>query len=385
MRCMRVLIAGLGVVGAMAAWRLARMGHEVIGFEQFGLDHDRGSSYGDSRIVRRVYPDPLYTNLMADAYPLWDELQARFPDEELFCRAGGLYCGPMGHPLIGQALEALKASGVEHELLNAVQVAQRYPAFSLAPDECAIYEPSMGYARASRCVRASARLARSQGADLREHTPIADIDTDAGGVRVTTQAGEVVAGDRLLLAAGPWTGPYLARFGVSVPLIVTRQAYIHLEPRKDAELFTSGRFPVWIDAATNYYGFPRLGDVDGVKIALHEHGEATTPQDADRHVHEAEIEATRAYALRRFPSLGDTVTYANVCLYTNTPDEDFIIDAVPGLPHTFVTAGLSGHGFKFAPLLGQILADLASDNPIAYDLTRFRIDRFVEKPSMLLS
>ncbi len=379
------MIAGLGVVGAMAAWRLARMGHEVIGFEQFGLDHDRGSSYGDSRIVRRVYPDPLYTNLMADAYPLWDELQAHASDEELFCRAGGLYCGPAGHPLIGQALEALEASGVEHELLNAAQVEQRYPAFTLALDECAIYEPSMGYARASRCVRVGARLARSQGATLWEHTPIAHIDADTNGVRVTTQAGEIITGDRLLLTAGPWTGPYLARLGVSVPLIVTRQAYIHLEPRRHAEWFTSGRFPVWIDAATNYYGFPRLGDVDGVKIALHEHGEATTPQDVDRTVHDEEIEATRAYARGRFPDLSDAVTYAKLCLYTNTPDEDFILDAVPGLPHTFVAGGLSGHGFKFAPLLGQILADLAAGNPMAYDLTRFRMDRFVEKPSPLLS
>lgn len=375
---MRVLIVGLGVVGAMAAWRLARMGHEVIGFEQYGLDHDRGSSYGDSRIVRRVYPDPLYTNLMADAYPLWDELQAHASDEELFCRAGGLYCGPVGHPLIGQALNALEVSGVEHELLNAAQVAKRYPAFALAPDECAIYEPSMAYARASRCVRVGARLARSHGASLREHTSIADIHADADGVRVTTLAGETIAGDRLLLSTGPWTGPYLARIGVSVPLIVTRQAYIHLEPRKDAELFTSGRFPVWIDAATNYYGFPRLGDVGGVKIALHEHGEATTPQDADRSIRDAEIEATRAYARHRFPSLSDTVTYAKVCLYTNTPDEDFILDALPGLPHIFVAGGLSGHGFKFAPLLGQTLADFAVGNPMAYDLTRFRINRFVE-------
>lgn len=382
---MRVLIAGLGVVGAMAAWRLARMGHNVIGFEQFGLDHDRGSSYGDSRIVRRVYPDRGYTSLMADAYPLWDELQGCAHGEELFCRAGGLYCGPAGHPLIGQALSALEASGVEHELLDARQVERRYPAFTLAPGECAVYEPSMGYVRASRCVRAASRLARTCGATLREHTPIADIYADANGVRVTTQAGEVVEGDRLLLAAGPWTGPHLARLGVSVPLAVTRQAYIHLEPRCNAALFATGRFPVWIDAATNYYGFPRLGDVAGVKIALHERGEVTTPQDADRHVHEQEIEATRAYARRRFPTLSDTVTYAKVCLYTNTPDEDFIIDAVPGLPHTFVAGGLSGHGFKFAPLLGQILADLVGDNPTAYDLKRFRINRFVEKPSLLLS
>ena len=373
---MRVLIVGLGVVGAMAAWRLARAGYEVVACEQYGLDHDRGSSYGDSRIIRRVYPDPLYTNLMADAYPLWDELQAHFPDEELFCRSGGLYCAPGGHPLLGQALTALAASGAHHEVLDAEQVTRRYPAFHLACDEQAVFEPSMGYARASRCVRAAAHLARQAGADLREHTAVADIQADDNGVRVTTRTGETLHADRLLLTAGPWTGPYLKRYGVSLPLIVTRQAYIHLEPRHDANAFLTGQFPVWIDAATNYYGFPRLGDVPGVKIALHERGETTTPDDADRAIRADEIATTLRYAQRRFPDLSDTVSYAKVCLYTNTPDEDFILDAVPGLPHTFIVAGLSGHGFKFAPLLGQILADLAADNLMRYDLTRFRIGRF---------
>ena len=231
----------------------------------------------------------------------------------------------------------------------------------------------MGYARASRCVRTAARLARQQGATLHEHTPVARIEADANGVHVTTQAGGIVAGDRLLLTAGPWTGPRLADFGVSVPLVVTRQAYVHLEPTSHAEAFAVGRFPVWIDASTNFYGFPRLGDVPGVKLALHEHGIVTTPETVEREVTEADSETIRRYAHTRFPWLGDAVVYSKVCLYTNTPNEDFIIDAVPGLPHTFVVGGLSGHGFKFTPLLGQILADLATGTPIAYDLARFRL------------
>ena len=373
---MRVLILGIGGVGAMAAWRLALAGHEVIGFEQFGLDHDRGSSYGDSRIVRRVYPDALYTGLMADAYALWDELQAQTIGE-LFRRAGGVFCGPAQHPLVLQAQAALQTGGVEHEVLDAQECGRRFPAFRLAPDEVAVWEPSMGYARASRCVRTAAQLAREKGAILREHTPISHIAADASGVRVTTQAGEVVAGDRLLITAGPWTGPRLAEFGVSVPLVVTRQAYAHLEPATHADAFDTGRFPVWIDAATNFYGFPRLGDVvPGVKIALHEHGAITTPETVERGVTEADTETIRSYARTRFPWLGDRVVYSKVCLYTNTPTEDFIVDAVPGLPHTFVVGGLSGHGFKFTPLLGQILADLAVGTLVSYDLSRFRITRF---------
>ena len=373
---MRVLIIGAGGVGAMAAWRLAAAGQEVVAFEQFGVDHDRGSSYGDSRIVRRVYPDPLYTSLMADAYELWDELQAQSPYEELFLRAGGVFAGPRSHPLIQQAQDALWTSGVDYEVLDRAECTRRFPAFVLENDEVAIYEPSMGYARASNSVRAAARLAKQQGARFQENTPIVGIAANTNGVQVTTAAGETILGDKLLLTAGAWTGPKLAELGIRVPLVVTRQPYIHLQPARHGEQFGVGRFPVWIDAGANFYGFPQLGDVRGVKIGLHNRGETTTPDTVSRDVTDADIQSTLQYAIRRFPWLGEQVVYSKVCLYTNTPNEDFILDAVPGLPHTFVVGGLSGHGFKFTPLLGQILADMAQDKPIDYDLSRFRLARF---------
>lgn len=391
---MRVLIIGVGGVGAMAAWRLALAGQEVVAFEQFGIDHDRGSSYGDSRIVRRVYPDALYTNLMADAYELWDELQVQSPDEELFLRAGGVFVGPRQHPLIQQAQDALRASGVDYEVLDRAECSRRFPAFVLNEDEAAVYEPSMGYARASNCVRAAVRLAKQHGAAFWENTPIERIVSDNNGVRISTAAGQTIYGDRLLLTAGPWTGPKLTELGVQlsfrkkaarisntpratpIPLKVTRQTYIHLRPAQQAERFGVGAFPVWIDADTNFYGFPQMGNIPGVKIGLHDRGVITTPETVSREVTDADIASTLQYAAQRFPWLGREVAYSKVCLYTNTPDEDFILDAVPGLPHTFVVGGLSGHGFKFTPLLGQILADLAQDKPVSYDLSRFRLARF---------
>lgn len=401
---MRVLTVGVGAVGAMATWRLAQSGQEVLAFEQFTLDHDRGSSYGESRIVRRVYPDPLYTKLMADAYGLWDELQGHFPQQELFRRAGGLFFGRADNPLIAQAKEALKENKVASEVLDAVECSRRFPAVALRPEEVALFEPSMAYARASRCVLAAAQLAKQNGATIFENSAIINIAADSSGVRVTTQEGKTFEGDRLLLTAGPWTGPYLAKLGINVPLIVTRQTYIHLEPRgnlnskdvgkmdanyfdshpndlnqkvgSDSDIFQPGRFPIWIDADTNFYGFPQLGDVPGVKIALHVKGVATTPELVDRHVTEADVDAIRHYARQRFPLLSETVVYSKVCLYTNTPDEDFIIDELPDFPNTYLIGGLSGHGFKFAPLLGQILTDLAQGKPLSYDLTRFRLTRF---------
>src|SRR5579871_6765454 len=331
---MRVVIVGAGGVGAMAAWRLAKAGVEVIALEQFRLDHDRGSSYGDSRIVRRVYPDLLYTGLMADAYTLWDELQAQTPDP-IIVRAGGVFYGPADHPAVLEAQQALAAGGVEYEVLDAAESGRRFPALALQTGEVAVYEPSMGYARASLCVRAAARLARQHGAVIREECAIVEIEPggrETGGVRVKTQAGETIAADRLVLTAGPWAGPMLTRLGMQIPLVVTRQAYIHLRPAQHADAFEVGRFPVWIDAAVFGYGFPLLADAPGVTIGLHYHRTPTTPDTVDREVSEEDRDAVRRFAAVRFPWLSGEVVYEKVCLYTNTPDEDFVIDTLPGIP-----------------------------------------------------
>ncbi|HLV80895.1 MAG TPA: N-methyl-L-tryptophan oxidase [Chthonomonadaceae bacterium] len=381
----RVIIVGVGGIGAMAAWQLAQAGHEVVALEQFSLDHDRGSSYGDSRIVRRVYADALYTALMADAYPLWDTLQAQFPDEELFRRAGGIFFGPADHPQVRAAQEALETSQVEYEALGPAACARRFPAVVLQPEEVALYEPSMGYARASLCVRAAATLARRYGAQIREETAVAAIQTGPGGqgVRVTTPHGENLEADRLLLTSGPWLGPLLESLGVTLPLAVTRQPYVHLLPDSHAADFEVGRFPVWIDAVVEAYGFPRMGALPGVKIGLHRGGAAATPENVDRNVHEEDYAGPRRYAARRFPWLSPQVAYAKVCLYTNTPDEDFLIDSVPGLPDVFLLGGCSGHGFKFTPLLGRIGAALAAGAPVPYDLSRFRLARFASNQAAL--
>jgi glycine/D-amino acid oxidase-like deaminating enzyme len=150
-----------------------------------------------------------------------------------------------------------------------------------------------------------------------------------------------------------------------------RKTYVHLEPERNLENFEAGRFPVWIDADSLAYGFPRLGEVPGVKIALHGGGDVVTPETVERAVLESDRAALHEYAARRFPDLSGRVVYEKVCLYTNTPDEDFIIDAVPGLPGAFFIGGLSGHGFKFGPLLGEIALGLLSDATMAYDLSRF--------------
>lgn len=380
---MRVLIIGVGGVGAMAAWRLAQEGHEVVALEQFRVDHDLGSSYGDSRIVRRVYPDSLYTALMADSYTLWNELErlhsSRSDGERLVNWCGGVFFGPQGDLQVAAAQRALEVNHVPYAVWTAADQAEHFPALRLEADEIALSEPSMGFAYASRCVRAAVAIARELGAQILEETAVAGIERHGSGVAVTTRVGARFEADRLLIAAGAWTQPLLASLGVQIPLVVTRQVVVHLEPQQQrAESFEIGRLPVWIDAAANAYGFPyiRDGQAGGVKIALHDQGEATTPETVNRSVTEADLEAVRQIARRRFPDLSERVIYAKVCLYSNTPDADFVIDTVPGFPEITFVSACSGHGFKFTPLLGKIAGALVTGQPILYDLSRFRLNRF---------
>jgi monomeric sarcosine oxidase len=372
---MRVLIVGAGIVGAMTAWHLARAGHEVLVFEQFDLDHDWGSSYGDSRVVRRVYSDPFYTRLMADAYPLWEEFQSYWGDE-LFTQVGGIFFGPPEHREMREAESALRLSKVDYERLEAAECARRFPAFKIRSDEIALFEPSMGYARASQCVRAATSLAQSHGARFHFQTPIASMQRSGESIQLTTATGEVFNGDRLLICAGSWTAPLLARLNISLPLQVVRKTYLHLQPARNEANFEAGRFPVWIDAASFAYGFPRLGHTPGIKLAFHIGGEVTTPEEAKRELTEDDRRPLLEYAAARFPDLSSRIVYEKVCLYTNTPDEDFIIDQIPGLPGAFIVGGTSGHGFKFGPLFGTIAQEILMDNVVPYDLSRFSLSRF---------
>jgi monomeric sarcosine oxidase len=370
---MRIAVLGLGGVGTAAARYLAAAGHEVVGFERFRLDHDRGSSYGGSRIIRKVYPDALYASLMEAAYPLWHDLEQECGDA-LFLRCGGFFFGPEGHPEMTATEGALQQVGVPYERLSAAQAHDRFTPFRLRPDEYGIFEPESGLLRASRCVLANARGARALGAELREGARVEALEP--GGAGVTLRAdGRSETFDRVVVTAGPWTGALLAPW-VRLPLQVTRQQYAHFEIRGDRAAFAPDRFPVWIDMAELCYGFPEHDGIPGAKIAYHLPGAPHDPDSPDREPHAADDEALRAYAERRLPAATGPVTLHKVCLYTMTPDEDFIVDRLPGEARVVFVGGLSGHGFKFTVLLGQLAATLAQDQEPVHDLSRFRLDRF---------
>lgn len=356
-------VVGAGIVGTCAAWRLAAAGARVTVFERFALDHDRGSSYGDSRIVRRFYDDPRYTRLMTHAYPLWRELE-RESGRELLLTAGGLYIAPQDHPRLAAALDGMRAVGVRTSVLEGAQLRRRFPQFVFAEDEAGMIDADAGILLASACVKAAAAAAQARGVTFEFGRPLQGLDDAA-----------LRGFDAVVVCAGPWSAKLFQAYGM--PLSPTKQQYVVLAPARDAAAFALGSFPVWIDAATSWYGFPMHGNVRGAKIACHAFGPTIDPDDPSREPDPAVTGEIRAYARRRLPALAEgEAIYTKVCLYTVTPDEDFIVDALPDRPGWFAIAGLSGHGFKFGPLLGSIAADLALRRPIAVDISGFSLRRF---------
>lgn len=369
----RIAVLGAGGVGSAAARFLAREGHAVVVLEQFERDHDRGSSYGSSRIIRKTYTDGFYTGLMGEAYPLWDELE-REAGEELFSRCGGLFFGPTEHPELVAIRGALRGNGVPFEELEPAACARRFPGLRLLPGESGVFEREAGFLRASACVRANLRLAEAEGAQVRAHTGVEALEPGAGGVVLRLAGGERLEFDRVVVAAGPWTARLLAG-SVALPFQVTRQVYCHFEPQGQGAEFGAERFPVWIDFATNFYGFPSDGRLPGVKVAWHETGEPVEPERVDREVRESDREPLRRYCTGHLPGLSPRVVFEKVCLYTMSPDKDFVVDRLPGEPRVVLVGGLSGHGFKFTVLLGRIAAWMAMDRQVPWDLSRFSLAR----------
>ncbi|CEK20155.1 N-methyl-L-tryptophan oxidase [Chthonomonas calidirosea] len=355
---MRVAVIGLGGTGSAACRYLAKRGHTVVGYEQFRVGNDKGSSYGESRAIRYGYADSFYTHLMKLAYRCWDELEAE-ANEELRVLCGSLFFGEEGNAFLRKTIQALDAEDIPYELLHKVEVERRFPAIRLAENELACYQAEGGFLRATRCVLANIRLAQEYGAQIREHTSVQRLIMSREQPIVVTAHGEE-AYDRVIVTAGPWISKLFPE--LHLPLEVTRQQVVYLQIARHPERFLPGAFPVWIDTDRLIYGFPQDGQVEGVKLADHHLGESVDPHSVNRVVDESYQLEMVAYALKRFPDLCDHVTYSQVCLYTNTPNEDFILDSVPNSPAVWLVSGCSGHGFKFTALLGKLVALLATDS-----------------------
>jgi sarcosine oxidase len=368
-----VAIIGLGVMGSAALAALARRGRRVVGIDRFGPGHDRGSSHGTTRIIRLGYFEhPSYVPLLRAAYPLWRELEAR-SGRSLLSVTGILEIGAPASELIAGTLRSSRLHGLRHEILDAPNLAKRFPAFRLPDDFIGVFQPDGGFVRADETVAALRVIARQDGAELRLNERVLEVEPHRDGVRVRTSQGDIFAG-RAIVAAGPWLTSLLPR--IPAPIRVTRQVLGWFEPADPAR-FTAERFPVFLLQNQDgvFYGFP--ADADGVKVAKHHHAdEAVDPDGYDRSVSAADEAMIRVAIETHLPDLDGRLLAAQTGLYTMTPDGDFIIDPMRDSPQIIIAAPCSGHGFKFAPVIGEILADLAITDHTAHDISRFAIARF---------
>lgn len=377
-----VIVAGVGAMGAAACWHLARRGLRVLGLEQFGIPHARGSSHGYSRAIRLSYYEHLdYVPLLKRAWNLWRDLEAE-SGQTLLHATGGLYLGPPRSELIEGSLRAACEHGLTHELLTRAEIAERFPQFGGAPNDfVALFEKQAGFLRPEAAVAAFAARALRSGADLRGHEPVTDWQVTSDGVTVTTgPRGDTYQAGHLIVCGGAWSERLVRDLGVS--LTVTRQVMGWVWPPQSPEQFDlAAGFPTWAihDPASDslFYGFPMLPDNPGFKVARHRPGPPTDPDNVPRDVLPGDEDDFRP-GLAYFPSVSGGNTLAvRVCLYVNSPDGHFIVDRHPAHPaHVTLACGFSGHGFKFAPVIGETLADLATngttDLPVGFlSLSRF--------------
>ncbi|HEX7090098.1 MAG TPA: N-methyl-L-tryptophan oxidase [Longimicrobiales bacterium] len=369
-----IVVVGLGAMGSAAAFHLARRGLRVLGLDRFTPPHGFGSSHGRTRIIREAYFEhPLYVPLVRRAYELWAELE-ELSGRRILLRTGGLMIGPPD----GALVEGARRSALEHGLafreLSAAELVRRASGFRPAEDMVAIEEPRAGVLFPETAIEAHLALARGAGAELRVEEPVVEWSAAAGGVEVTTEQGRYTAA-RLVLAAGAWLPGLVAELGL--PLTVNRQVQHWYRPDPPTHLFDPERFPIFIceyapDAM--WYGFPDTGD--GVKVAVHHQGEPARPDTLRRTVTDEEAEPVAALLRRFMPAaLGPRIESA-VCMYTNTPDDHFIIDAHPEHPHVLLVSPCSGHGFKFSPVIGELVAELATGAAPRFDLAPFAVGRF---------
>jgi sarcosine oxidase len=366
-----VVVIGLGIMGSAALRTLASRGLRAIGIERFAPGHDRGSSHGATRIIRLGYFEhPSYVPLLRSAYALWRELE-RDSQQRLMHITGIVEIGPPAGLVVAGTLAASRQHDLAHEVLDARETVRRFPAFRLPAEYVAVVQPDGGYLLAEPAIHALITLAQSAGAEIRTGETVRAIEPRGDGVRVTTDRGAIDAG-RAIVTAGPWLKTLLPDF--PAPLRVTRQVLGWFEPLQQAAL---ANFPVFLIESRHgiHYGFPP--DADGlVKVAKHHHDDETVdPESCDRTVSAADEGLIRAALAEHLPAANGPLATAKTCLYTMTADGDFVLDRMPGAPQIVVASPCSGHGFKFAPVIGEILADLVVKGETRHDISRFRLAR----------
>jgi sarcosine oxidase len=366
------VVIGLGALGSATAYQLASRGLRVLGLERFGLGHGNGASHDTSRIVRRSYHTPGYVTLAGEAYDDWAAL-GEAAGAPLVVPTGGIDLFPPGAAIpMADYTDSLTACGVPFDVLDPAQVSRRWPRVVLPEGGLALHQADTGMVHAAATVATLQRLARDRGAQLRDNTPARVVSADATGVTVATPAGEVHCG-RVVVTADAWTNDVVSELGARLPLTVTQEQVSYFVPDRPED-FAPGRFPVWIWMDDpSFYGFPTFGE-RAVKSGQDVGGRTTTGDDRDFVPDPVNTAQLKAFMAATFPGSAAEVLRTVTCLYTLTPDRDFVMSALPSHPQVVMGLG-AGHGFKFTPTFGRILADLATTGRTTSDIAAFALDR----------
>jgi sarcosine oxidase len=369
-----VVIIGQGVYGLAAHAALCSKGASVIALERATPGHEGGSSHGDSRVTRRnSFENPAYTPLFDRSVALLRELEAA--PGEIYLPAPVLECGPPDSPLIVETQRAGVAAGAAPEVLTPSDVAARYPAIRLPEGWVGVLQHDGGVIRADRAIAGYLAMIRRLGGAIETGVAARSVSQVGEQVEVVTDGGETLRAGAAIVAAGPWIGALIPE--LAPHLTLTRQVVGWFRPAQP-ELFEPGRFPVFLFAAPEglIYGFPDFAG-HGVKIAAHDHGRALASADAaSQDADPAEMAPVRAAVRALLPELGERAQAVKTCIYANTADGEFVIDRREGQPRVLYASACSGHGFKFAPALGELLAGLAMGADRWAELAPYRLARF---------
>lgn len=340
---LKVAIVGAGIHGSSVALALARRGHKVTVYEQFALAHDRGSSHGTSRIVRRAYPDAFYTEIMQEAYPLWHELEES-SGRKLLYECGLLYFGNRDDGNIQSVVRSLESLGVDHRIVDRAGIPSIFPDLILDRSEIGIFTPEAGWVHAGLAIQSIQELAKSRGVEFKEQRV-----NDLGPLKREF--------DRVILCQGPWAAQFL-----KLPVLVTLQTFAYIVGDHPG--------PVWIEEGPHsLYGFPSEPWGGGLKTGVHYKDVPFDPENSLRSPADGAIDLIEDFAWRRFGHDNPRAKNAKACLYTNTRNEDFLLGQLDDKV-LFVSA-CSGHGFKFGLWIGQVMADLAEGTKKPRDFERF--------------
>lgn len=375
------IVVGGGIMGVSTAEALLRRGEKVLLIEQFDPGHTRGSSHGDGRIIRFAYAEPIYVQMAQLAYPAWEALAQR-TGKRFVIPTGGWDCGPADSPQLTELEQNFQRFDIPYERLTAAESNKRFPQFRLPDGSEAIYQADAGVVRASAAVLGLWKLIESYGDHMTlKNVRVKDIQIIANNM-VQVHAGEgTYLANRVVVTTGSWSQKVLAQTGLELPLVATQELVAYFAAADEVD-HRVGAMPVFIDYHTDdaFYGLPQV-DVGGVKIGWHHTGPVLDPDHPEAASTDAQlaarVDALKDYVAERFPHLNHRETADVItCLYTNTPDYHFVLDRHPNHPEIVIGTGFSGHGFKFGPVVGEILASLVVEEEPPLPLDTFAITRF---------